>query len=255
MIFNRTISILAFICFCRFLAGAQSGSIEPATKQELVAAYQKACSWFINTPGYYFKLKYASYKDYVSKEPIESSEGYYKRAAGKYITEAMGIKTMQNSAMKVEIDTADKIITVTDPGNLSPAMASAEEMEALLDNIKALKKIKHLKSISYRIDFNKNDQYEAYEFTVSDKGMIERVSYYYTEQTERKDNGITNKKITEIKMKPRLEISFSGYQVPAKYIESEFSEESIFIKDRTKLKLTSMYKDFRILDYRLQTRK
>jgi len=248
-------SLLYLICMCSSFAYAQSAAWQVASKEEIAAAYQKSCAWFITTPSYSFKLKYTSYKDHVSKEQIESSEGYYKRVSNNYVTEAVGLKTVQNDNLKTVIDTADRIITVMTPGNLKPNIAGAEELEALLANARSLKKAKLAKGIKYHIDFSKNDQYDAYEFTISDQNFIEGLTYYYSEQVEKVYSETSPAKSTEIKMKPRLEINFFNYQVPAKYNEAEFSDQSIIARDKGKVSLTGAYKDYRLMDYRLQTKK
>ncbi len=248
----KTRVIFCFLCACSTVAWSQSAAWENASRQELVAAYRISYNWFINTPSYSFKLNYISYGDAVSKEPIENSEGYYKRVANNCVSEIIGIKTLQNANLKVVVDTADRLVTVTDPGNLSPAMTGQEELMALLDNARGLKKMKQSKSTRYHIDFKEGGQYEAYEFIVNDKGQGEGLTYYYQEQITRADGEGEDK---EIKMKPRLEIRFSDYQVPAKYTESEFSERGILVHEKGKLNLTAAYRNFRLLDYRLQAKK
>ena len=228
---------------------------EPASKQEIISAYQKSCEWFSNTSSYFFRLKYTSFKDAISNIPLESSEGYYKRVANNCITEAMGIKTIQNQSFRITVDTSDKLITIMDPGNLSPAITSLAEMETLLGNTKSLKKARHGKKILFRIEFYKNEQFEAYEFLVNEKGILESLTYYYSEQTEKVYSEKYSGKPAEIKSKPRLEIRFFGHEIPARSVESEFTERTIIRNDKGKLSLVAAYRNYRILDYRLQTSK
>lgn len=242
--------ILFFVCnWCLTISG-QAQSWEKASNQQVSGAYKKACNWLVNTPSYYFKLKYASYKDHLSKEQVECSTGYYKRVANSLATEAAGQRTIQNEKLKVIVDTADRVVTVMNPGNLSPVIASTEDLDLLLANAKNLRRMRLGKSERYRIDFNKNDQYEAYEFVVSDGGMLETLVYYYSEQVE-KIYDENSERGREVKMKPRLEITFSAYQVPAKHVAFEFSERSVLVQENGKISLTGEYKNYRLLDYRV----
>lgn len=251
----KTCKFILILSACQVSGLAQSRSWEPASNKEVAGAYQKAGAWFINTPSYAFKLRYASFKDAATSTQVESSEGYYKRVSGSYVTEAMGIKTIQNLKIKLIVDTVDKMITVMDLGTLSPGIATMEEMESLLSNTKSLKKSKQSKGIWYRIDFKKNSQFDAYEFLVNENGRLERLTYYYSEQVEKKDGDWRPGATEEVKIRPRLEISLFSYEVPAKYNESEFSEQTVLTGQKEKISLTGMYSDFRLLDYRIRTQK
>ncbi|MBI3518104.1 MAG: hypothetical protein HY062_01935 [Bacteroidetes bacterium] len=248
-------AVYILFVFVSTISSAQVGTWEVATKSEVISSYQKTWTWFTNTQNYAFKLKYTSYKDYVSKEIIESSEGYYKRLGNKYKTEVVGIKTIQNEKVRIIIDTLDKIITVLNPGKLNPALTNAKDLEVMLDNVKALKKRKIGKSVCYRIDFIKNELYEAYEFTINDKGLLESLVYYYSEQIEEDDGDGQYLAPLKTKVKPRLEVLFTNYQAPITIAESEFQEKLIVLNDKEKINLLDKYKAFQLKDYRYQAKK
>lgn len=252
---KKTAYIILLFTVIFSVSTAQVGAWEVATKTEMIVAYQKTWTWFTNTQNYAFKLKYTSYKDFVSKEIIESSEGYYKRLGNKYKTEAVGIKTIQNEKVRIIIDTTDKLITVLNPSKLNPALTDAKDLEVMLDNVKALKKRKIGKSVCYRIDFITNELYEAYEFTINDKGLLESLVYYYSEQIEEDDGDGQYLSPLKTKVKPRLEVLFSNYQAPVTISESEFQEKSIVLNDKQKINLLDKYKAFQLKDYRYQTKK
>lgn len=228
---------------------------QPASKEEIVASYKKVCDWLIKTPNYSFHLKYTSYKNHSSNEIIESSEGYYKRLGSKYKAEAIGMKTIQNEKVRIIVDTSDKIIALTNPATLSPNIQSSEDLVKLLENVKALKKKIIGKNTNYRIDFKKNELYDAYEFTVNEKGLLEKLVYYYSEQTEKEYGDGGDEKPYETTMKPRLEIIFSNYMIPAKINEAEFTDKSIVLADNKKVTLLEKYKSFQVKDYRFQEKK
>ena len=229
---------------------SQVGPLWQAAKDaEVVQAYQKAYNWFTANNSYAFKLKYTSFKNHTSAEVKEVSEGYCKRINHKYRTVALGTLMVQNEMYRAVIDTLDKFIVFTDPDKGVPVMADSKVMLDLLKNTRALKKKKESNKTTYRIEFNKNSLYEAYEFTVNDKGFLEKLVYYYSEQTEERFESTKNESPVKIKTKPRLEITFDSYEVPAKITENDFMEKNI-VADAKKIVLLNKYKGYGIKDYR-----
>jgi len=255
---SKIITTVLFAFLFSISSYAQPSAWQASGKQEIIEEYKNACNWLMNTPSYFFRLKYTSYKDYVTKEYLESAEAYYKRVTNNYRTDALGIKTLQNSKIKIVVDTANNTVTVMSPSSVSLTISSAEELETMLNNTKALKKIKASKTtVCYRVDFNKNSLYEAYEFSVNDKGILERITFYYSEQNNNENEYAqqSNEKSKGSKMKPRLEILFFGYQVPALFSKSDFEDPQVLINAKGKISLTGSYKNYRLLDYRLHNEK
>lgn len=232
---------------------AQHNDWQTATKQEIIASYQKTCAWFINTSNYNFKMKYTSYKDHVSNEVFETSNGYYKRSGNNFKSETVGIKMFQNSKARLIIDTADQAIVVLSPTGLKPVMTDEKELGELLEKTKSLKKKKVGKGICYRIEFNKNDLYEAFEFTVDEKNLFQALVYYYSEQTEENYDNPEVYKPTLTKVKPRLEILFTNYLYPVQATDSEFQDKLIVLQNN-KVDLLGKYKNYQVKDYRLQSK-
>jgi hypothetical protein len=231
---------------------SQNAVWQPATREEVVDAYKSVWSWFVGNSSYEFRLRYASYKGHQSNEVLESSEGYYKRSGTKYKTECVGIKTIQNEKVKIIVDTADKMIALTNPGTLSLNMVEAADLIRLLDNVKALRKRAVRNSVQYRIEFRKNELYEAYEFTVNKDNMLDKLVYYYAEQTEKDYGDGDVEAAREWKIKPRLEIDFSNYLVPSRTAANEFTDNSIILTEGKKVSLAGKYRSFVVKDYRFE---
>lgn len=225
-------------------------SWQVSTKEETVSAYKKVCDWFINSNSYSFQVKYTSFQSHTSSEVIETSDGFYKRSGKKYVSYAIGIRTLQNEKMRMVIDTADKVIAVTNPGSLNPSMQSSEDLIKLLENVKSLRKMSVNGTTTYRIDFRKNELYDAYEFTVNNKGFLDKLTYFYAEQTEKEYGDGEDEKPSEKKVKPRLEIIFSQYMSPANTKESEFTDQAILVNNSNKITLLNKYKSYQVNDYR-----
>lgn len=218
-------------------------------------SYKNVCNWFINNTNYSFDIKYTSFKNHSSSEIIENSNGYYKRSGNKYVTQAVGIKTIQNEKLRMIVDTNDKVIAISNPSTLAPNIQSSEDLNKLLENVKSLKKKINGKTSVFRIDFKKNELYEAYEFAVNEKGLLEKLVYYYSEQTEKDYGDGEEQKPVVVKIKPRLEIVFFNYQIPANINESEFSDKSVVLAANSKITLLNKYKVYQLKDYRLQEKK
>lgn len=230
----------------------QTGEWTAAGKQEIIDAYHQACNWLINTPSYYFKIKYATYKDHSTKVHLESSDAFYKRVMPHFRTEALGVKTIQNTKWRFVVDSGQKTITVMNAANYTVNIAGSEELSEMLDQFKALRKRKVSKSVlCYRIEFEKNNLYDAYEFSVNSRGLLEHLIFYYSEQDRDADLD-TGEPGSSGKISPRLEISFYDYQVPAKYSSSEFDDTQIVVNDNGQIDLLGDYKNYRLLDYRLK---
>jgi hypothetical protein len=246
---------LLFILFIYSLSNhAQPVSWESASAGEIAQAYRKACHWFTHTSSYAFKLKYSSFNSPYTDVPLETSEGFYKKTANRYISEGIGIRTIQTQDLKIIIDTTEKTITLMDPGRLNPDIASVADLEVLLANTRALKKCKQGKGIRYRMDFNPNAQFEAYEFLLNERGILERLTYYYSEQAESSEDWRSGEN-NAVRVKPRMEILFHSHEVPARIKESEFTTTFVVSFDKDKAHLNPFYNHFRLLDYRISKKK
>lgn len=249
---NLKFNIIILVLYSTLLLSQNKSDWEKVDKNEVVNAYQKACNWFSNTSSYSFNMTYTSYKDHYSKEVIETSNGFYKRSTNKFKSEIMGIRTIQNSSVRVVVDSADKLIAITDPGSLTPTMAGTDQLLEMLSNVKALKKKKSNYDVTYKIDFSKNELFESYEFSVDNNGLLEKLIYYYSEQDDKDFGGDTDDGHFPItsKIKPRLEILFSKYQYPIKVSSNDFEIKGILLAENRKVTLNESYKSYSVKDYR-----
>jgi len=102
----------------------------------------------------------------------------------------------------------------------------------------------------YRVDLKKNELYDAFEFTVNEKGLLETLVYFHSERVEKDYGDGEDQQPIDVKVKPRLEIIFSDYQVSVKANESEFTEKSIAFHDNRMVSLPDKYKSYKVKDYR-----
>lgn len=234
----------------------QTSGWAPCSKEEISAAYHKVCAWMIREESYSFNLSYSSYRDYFTVKKEDASVGLYKRSQDNFYCEALGITTLQNGHIKITVDSAERIIALTDPGTLGNAvLMEPETLVAYLANVKMIRKKEIGRTTLYRIDFRKNELFEAYEFQVKENGLLERLVYYYSERTEEEYPEEGGKPVTETKIKPRMEIEFSNYKSPVRFSNSAFSEKPFIDLSGGKTRSSATLKDYKIIDYRLKANK
>ncbi len=129
--------LLYIILLAGFTASSQN-QWQTCGKAEVIKAYQDICDWLIKTDSYSFGLNYSSFKNHTTREIEESSRGYYKRSENNFKCEAMGVLNFQNNHIKISVDSADKIISVSDPGSLNFSTMEFKDLDKMLDNVKLL---------------------------------------------------------------------------------------------------------------------
>lgn len=221
---------------------------EKADKAEVIAVYEKAMSWFSTNENCKVAVNYASFTDHQITKAYDQSYGYYRKDKKNIHTAALGIITIQNERVCFIIDSANKMIVLKSKAELSQPLFDQKSFSESLDRVKALKKQKDEQgNMIYRIEYFPNAVYEASEFNVNEKGLITKVKYYYNKEVQENEQDPKS-----LKGKPRLEISFIGYQTNVKFnYEKEFSEKN-YLKDIGKRPiLNDNYKKFELKDYRI----
>jgi hypothetical protein len=220
-----------------------------SAREDFIKAYAKLWNKLTGMENYSFQLDYRSYKDHNEREPFETATGVYKKSGKNYMCNVLGIKTIQNSRMKITIDSAEKLIVLTAPQNISPAAMNLDQVRDLLDNAKSLTKKIVGKYTTYRIEFNKNELYQSMEYRFEAEGGLTQLSYYYAEQTDRDYN--ENGDMIDMRLMPRLDVCFSAYK-QEKSGEGEFAESNIVVQQNNKLIASGKYRGYEVKDYRFK---
>jgi hypothetical protein len=227
-----------------FVSKGQSVAVE---KAEMIKVFEKINTWFRTTPSYSLTVTHASYEDYTSTTPADKTTGYFEKEGANYHSFLLGIHTIQNSKYKLVIDTSQKVILVANPDQLTWLSYTQEDYQGLLKSCTALRMNKTGRYTFYRMELPESNPIGAYEFLIDEEGLAREISWYYNKEVK-KDEGDERSKV-----KPRMNISFSGYKKDAviNYSE-EFSEAPYFIKKDKKLVATDKYKKYKLLDQRLR---
>ncbi len=86
----------------------------------------------------------------------------------------------------------------------------------------------------------------CYELTLNAEGLLTEMTWYYFKEVWKNPEDKNSEK-----GKPRLSISFSGYNKKASLTKEELDESKYFIKKEKKLVLTEKYKRFKLYDERI----
>jgi len=161
------------------------------------------------------------------------------------------ILTIQNEKYRISVDTVNHLMMLQNKTEIGQAVGDAKSFSDLLDRVKAIKKQKGENgSVSYKIDFNQNDLYSAYEFKINEKGYLVFMKYYYSKELkdEKEDKTVTGK--------PRLEVVFSNYQTNVKFnYDKDFSEKQFIKEEGKKIIPIGSYSKYEFKDYRYNVKK
>jgi hypothetical protein len=227
-----------------FITQAKAQSI-PISKEEIGKVFEKTNTWFRETPVYSLDVVHASFENYTTPLPADKAIGYFKKDGKNYHSFLLGIHTIQNTEYKIVIDTAEKIIAVANPDQLTWLKYTQEDYKVFLKSCTAVRTSKTGRYTFYRVELPENNPITAYEFLLDEKGLAREINWYYNKEVKKDENSTA--------AKPRMSISFSGYNEAPSFNYSEtFSEVPYFVKKNDKLVVTEKYKNFRLLDQRVK---
>lgn len=246
----RNYNYIFFLFFIYLGINAQSQiNIQPE-KSAFIKDYKKTWKIMSENQNYSFKMRYLSFSDHKTKLATETASGFYTKSGNNYLCNIMGIKTVQNSIVKVSIDSIDKLIIITNPDKIELPMTNTNRVEELIDNSKKVSRKAEKGFIIYKIDFNPNDLYESFELKIKDNGVPLQMTFFYSALIDKDyEESIQGK---ESALSPRLEIHFEDFKEFSKINELDFSEKLYVLIENKIVKKTEKYKSYTLKDYRIQ---
>jgi hypothetical protein len=193
--------IISFLLLVPFLSGFSQSNWQEITKSQALDSLQKIIHYYTNNTSYSITTHITSFEDYLTLTPFESSSGYFEKTDHCIHSFSMGIKTVQDSSLKIIIDSVQQILLI-DQADPTPS-----------SNIEQLNfSIEHARKISYSV----KKQETTFSFLFSDSLEISKVTFVI------QPNGFISKYIifynllsmsesgdVEIK-KPRVEFLFNS---------------------------------------------
>jgi hypothetical protein len=240
----QVIFIIMLFCFSFQGMRAQDNSI---SKEEMGKVFEATNNWFRTTPSFSMGVTHASFENYTTEAPADKTSGYVIKEGSNYHSFLLGIHTIQNKYYKIVIDTAEKIVVVANPDQLTFLSYTQDDYKVFLKNSTATKMIQAGKYTYYKVELPAANPISFYEILKDEKGLLREVKWYYNQQIRKDPNDASSN------VKPRMSISFSNYNESPKpnYTET-FSESPYFIQKDGKLVVTVAYHTFKLLDQRIR---
>lgn len=237
----------AFLIVMSFLsiAAGNGGDWSVLSQEEFGKVFKQQEVFYKEKTSYDLNIWHASYENFSSTIPYERMEGFFKRDGKNYHSFLMGIHTIQNSRIKIVVDSSDKKIMIANPDDAFQPIATKD----LANNLKGYNSIK-VRSIEngkiYRIEYKENiGSLSALEYVTAANGTITKMVMYYNELSY--DPGFRKK---EEKYKPRMEVEFRDYKPGAKNNKEDFDEGKFIALQGAKYKGIGKYESYRIFDTR-----
>lgn len=245
-------SKITISCFCFWLFAislqAQTAAWEEVSKESMAKVFEQMSNWFKNSTNYAVTITHASYENYSTSTPFEKSTGYFKKEGENYHSFLLSIHTIQNANYKIVLDTANKVMMVS---NVDKSIWDAYTLDDYQYTLKTCTGIKMLKVNTdkrYRLTYGEGHPLERYEFLIASDGALKELVWYYSKAVP-KDEGNPNSE----KVKPRLTIIFSSYKKwQPNLSENEFDEKKYFFIKGNKLFPVKKYQHFKLSDQRLR---
>jgi hypothetical protein len=190
------------------------------------------------------EVTHSSYKDYSSRIPSDQVKGFICRNGNMMRSKLLGIQTIINSNYKVVIDSASRVIILSNPEKISGTLISKEDM---LENMNLCSSIEYFeeKEISvYRMSFDENYPYKYVDFSINNSGLVQKMEFFMN--VDIKDNSMRYPLVS----KPRVEINCENYALAVSFPESYFDEGKYLRFLAGKPVPTEEYAQYKIIDLR-----
>ena len=240
---------ITYCCLWLFASSAQAQTPiwEDVPKEGMAKVFEQMSDWFKNTTNYTVTVTHASYETHTTTQSFEKSVGYFKKEKDNYHSFLLDIHSIQNARYKIVLDTANKMMMVS---NIDKSIWNAytlEDYKYILKTCKGCKIMRINADKKYQIEYNEGHPLERYEFIVASDGSLKEVIMYYSKKVPKDADNPNSEKV-----KPRLAIVFSAFKkLQPNTNDTEFDETQYFIKKGKKLIPTGKYKNFTLSDQRL----
>ncbi|MFZ5553170.1 MAG: hypothetical protein ACOZCO_08655 [Bacteroidota bacterium] len=219
------------------------------TVEEMAKETKKMEAFYKNTSSYSFKISHATYKNYTTTVTEERINGYYiKDSKNNYHSYIMGTHTIQNSKVKVTIDSTNRMIQINQPDRSFTKEVKMKEVEDMLAVCTSVKK--QTGAYKYKLEFDNKHTYSAYEVWSNSSSQLEKIVMYFNAEfpSDPRDE-------KSPKTKPRAEVVFSDYKTGISPSYKEHFDESKYIKAKGETYVaTDAYKNYKVYDLRVKTK-
>ncbi|HTA61360.1 MAG TPA: hypothetical protein VK835_02845 [Bacteroidia bacterium] len=220
------------------------------SKEDAAALLQQVNHKYSSSTSYSFAITHATYAGYDAVNPYEKKAGYFKKFPAGFHSNIAGVHSIQNKNCLLTIDSAQKIIIVSNPkkGADSWELQTKEYLKSL-GKCNAIKIEQGDKTKTLRLEFDKRNPVSAYELCINKNNEFQSTLIFYARE-------IVAKKLSGKKVKPKLSMVFDHYAWKVVPEKDELSETRfITINSSNTLTLKEAYKNFTLLDHRIKNEK
>ncbi|MFN3342284.1 MAG: hypothetical protein ACK40M_06275 [Flavobacteriales bacterium] len=221
------------------------------TVEDMAKETKKIESVYKVNVGYSFTISHITYKNYTTLTPEDKMTGYYiKDAKNNYHSYILGVHTIQNSKVKITVDSVNKSIQINSPDRSFTKEVKLSEVEEMLKICSAVKKQDVTTGKKFRMEFSKTKKYSAYEVWVNSSSQLEKLVMYFNAEFPSNPNDEKS-----AKTKPRAEVVFADYKTGIKPLYKDYFDEAKYITLKGDgYVASSAYKDYKIYDLRVKTK-
>jgi hypothetical protein len=215
------------------------------TQEQFVEAFKGQETFYKNAGSYSLVITHASFTDHNAAAPYEQVSGYLHKDGSSYHSFILGVHTVQNEKVRLEIDSAEKSILVSSPDRSFDPLSS-EQLKQSMQGCAMLKERPFDKGKAYRIEYKKGNQLQATEYYAAENGQVTKMVLFYNKLAY--NPGFREK--TEL-FQPRIEVGFTEFRTGVKFsYKNEFDENAYVTLLNGKYKGTGAYSTYRVFDTR-----
>lgn len=221
------------------------------TVEAMATEIKKIEAVYKDNVGYSFSISHVTYKNYTTTTAEDKMTGYFiKDAKNNYHSYILGVRTIQNSKVKITVDSINKSIQINTPDRSFTKEVKLSEVENMLKICSVVKKQDVSSGKKFRMEFAKTKKYSAYEVWVNSSSQLEKLVMYFNAEFPSDPNDEKS-----AKTKPRAEVLFTNYKTGLKPVYKDYFDETKYVtaKGDTYVGATN-YKDYKIYDLRVKTK-
>ncbi len=198
--------------------------------------------------SYSIKVTQRTFQNYTTQKSAFQYVGFVHKNDKNFRTLLMGIYTIQNNKYKLNIDTTNKIILISDPTQEQPEMTMfSAQNEKMLEACKTIKSKNENKKEYISLTYSEKTKFKTTDLIFTEDGLPVSIKLFLNYAVAQKKDAKTEK--------PRIEMEYTEHNLKTKFSEAEFSEKKYIQVLNSKIVPTAAYQTYIIKDLRIQSKK
>ncbi len=218
------------------------------SKDDARKMFQDMSNAYLQTPTFSMQINQTSYIGHTSVVPHDEAEGKFFKSNKSYVSNLLGIKTVQNEKIKIVIDSTNKLIAISNSDRSYKAIPSIEDIDQSLFFVIDVKKMSSNGLIFYSLRFKENFTYSKMDFTLTNDFFLKEIVMYFSDDLPVNPDDEEH----SAKSKLKYRVTYSGIKKnlilnPKIFLESEY----LYFNTKQKTySLNENYKKYKFQDLR-----